>query len=174
MKVYIASNFADKDRVKARGKELAALGMKCTSRWSEEKVPHNALTSEVPHKYHQETAVADVDDILDAHVVVLTVPTPEQLVKMPIEAASRGGRTFEAGLQFGLMLSMYLGWCSMRAHLSKKHYHWRRLIIMGPAENVFYHLDGKGTAKRYPAIVQLDTWEEVKKYLVELNESEEK
>jgi hypothetical protein len=151
MKVYIASNFADKDRVKARGEELAALGIECTSRWASESAPHNCKITDKPAQYMRETAVFDIADILQSDVVVLTVPTPEQLMNLTPHQMSRGGRTFESGLQYGLMLAAY----SNR----------RMLIVMGPKENVFHFLDGTDEAKNYPVVINLQTWEEVKSYL---------
>ena len=151
MRVYIASNFADKDRVKARGEELAAIGIECTSRWARETAPHNCKITDKPAQYMRETAVFDIEDILASDVVVLTVPTPEQLMNLTPHQMSRGGRTFESGLQYGLMLGAY----STR----------RLLIVMGPKENVFHFLDGTDEAKNYPAVLNLQTWEEVKSYL---------
>ena len=151
MKVYIASNFADKDRVKARGEELAAIGIECTSRWALESAPHNCTITDKPAQYMRETAVYDIEDILASDVVVLTVPTPEQLMNLTPHQMSRGGRTFESGLQYGLMLGAY----STR----------RLLIVMGPKENVFHFLDGTDEAKNYPVVLNLQTWEEVKSYL---------
>ena len=151
MKVYIASNFADKDRVKARGEELAAIGIECTSRWARETAPHNCKITDKPAQYMRETAVFDIEDILASDVVVLTVPTPEQLMNLTPHQMSRGGRTFESGLQYGLMLSA----ASNR----------RMLIVMGAKENVFHFLDGTEEAKNYPTVVNLQTWEEVKSYL---------
>jgi len=152
LKVYIASNFADKDRVKARGEELAAIGIECTSRWALETAPHNCKITDVTSDYIRETAVYDIEDILASDVVVLTVPTPEQLMNLTPHQMSRGGRTFESGLQYGLMLS---GGHSTR----------RMLIVMGPKENVFHFLDGTDEAKYYPVVLNLQTWEEVKSYL---------
>ena len=77
MKVYIASNFADKDRVKARGEELAAIGIECTSRWALETAPPNCKITDVTSDYLRETAVFDLQDILVADKVVLTVPNPK-------------------------------------------------------------------------------------------------
>src|SRR5260370_945269 len=108
MKVYIASMFSDKDRVLARGKELAELGIECTSRWSSETVPHNVTINDLPKEYHEETAVADVDDILRADIVVLTVPEPQLLVDATVASSSRGGRHFESGLVYGLILAQML------------------------------------------------------------------
>lgn len=151
MKVYIASNFADKDRVKERGEELKALGIECTSRWASESAPHNCKITDKPAQYMRETAVFDIEDILQSDVVVLTVPTPEQLMNLTPHQMSRGGRTFESGLQYGLMLAAFAN--------------RRMLIVMGPKENAFHFLDGADEAKHYPAVINLQTWEEVKEYL---------
>jgi hypothetical protein len=151
MKVYIASNFADKDRVEARGKELAALGIECTSRWALETAPHNCKITDKPAQYMRETAVFDIEDILASDVVVLTVPTPEQLMNLTPHQMSRGGRTFESGFQYGLMVAAFKN--------------RRQLVIMGPKENVFHFLDGTEEAKNYPSVVNLQSWEEVKQYL---------
>jgi hypothetical protein len=151
MRVYIASFFADKDRVVERGKELKALGIECTSRWALEKAPHNCTITDKPAQYMRETAVFDIEDILIADTVVLTVPTPEQLMALTPHQMSRGGRTFESGFMYGLMFAA-----------SKP----RELIIMGPKENVFHFLDGTEEAKNFPPIINLQTWEEVKQHLV--------
>jgi len=156
MRVYIASNFADKDRVKERGEELKALGIECTSRWASESAPHNCKITDKPAQYMRETAVFDVEDITKSDKVVLTVPTPEQLMNLTPHQMSRGGRTFESGLFYGLMLSECFGPDEFA----------RELIIMGDKENVFHFLDGADTAAKYPAVVVLQTWEEVKSYLV--------
>jgi hypothetical protein len=161
MRVYIASNFSDKDRVKERGEELKALGIECTSRWASESAPHNCKITDKPVQYMRETAVFDLEDILKSDKLVMTVPTPEQLMDMTPHQMSRGGRTFESGLFYGLMLAalrcrLFLRWQSGK----------QELIIMGTKENVFHFLDGTDTAAKYPAVVVLQTWEEVKSYLV--------
>jgi ribosomal protein L4 len=159
LKVYIASMFSDKDRVKQRAAELALCGIDCTSRWAEEKIPHNVTIQECEDEYLTETAVVDVDDILAADKVVLTVPEPKMLVDATVASSSRGGRHFESGLFYGLMLAAFL-----RGEGST-----RELIILGKKENVFHFLNGKSAAKKYPAIRVIPTWGEVKQYLVEEN-----
>jgi hypothetical protein len=155
MRVYIASNFADKDRVKARGEELAALGIECTSRWALETAPHNCKITDVKDDYLRETAVFDIEDILNADALVLTVPTPEELMNLTPHQMSRGGRTFESGFIYGLMVSArQYGMVGSR-----------RLIVMGAKENVFHFLDGKDQAAPYPVVVVLPNWEAVKYYL---------
>ena len=155
MKVYIASMFADKDRVLARGKELADLGIECTSRWAAEAVPHNTTLKDCTEEYLRETAVADVQDILRADVVVLTIPDDKMLVEATVSAASRGGRHFESGLVYGLILAQALDGGKPT----------RELIILGKKENVFHYLDGLGVTSIYPARIVLPTWGAVKDYL---------
>jgi hypothetical protein len=156
MKVYIASMFSDKDRVLARGKELEGLGIECTSRWASETVPHNVTLKECTDDYLRETAVADVEDIIRADKIVLTVPEPQLLVDATVASSSRGGRHFESGFAYGLIL----------AQARDGGRPTRELIILGKKENVFHHLDGVGVTKNYPAITVLATWEDVKQHLV--------
>jgi hypothetical protein len=161
MKVYIASNFADKDRVKARGEELAAIGIECTSRWALETAPHNCKITDKPAQYMRETAVYDIEDILASDVVVLTVPTPEQIMNLTPHQMSRGGRTFESGMQYGLMVAAQFTGFQLKCFPTP-----RQLIVMGPKENVFHFLDGASDgAENLPIVVNLQTWEEVKSYL---------
>ena len=157
MRVYIASMFADKDRVKQRAKDLAVLGIACTSRWAEEKVPHNVKMSDCKDDYLRETATVDLDDILVSDKVILTVPEPELLVEATIAAASRGGRHFESGFVYGLIMAQVLDGGRPT----------QELIIMGKPENVFHMLDGIGAASRYPTIKNFPTWGQVKQYLKE-------
>ena len=152
MKVYIASMFSDKDRVKQRAEELALLGIVCTSRWAWEAVPHNVAMKDCKDEYLRETAAIDLDDILSADKLILIVPEPSLLVDATIAASSRGGRHFESGFFYGLMLSTRTK---------------RELIILGKPENVFHMLDGIGAASRYPTIKHFGTWDDVVKYLVE-------
>jgi hypothetical protein len=155
MRVYLASMFSDKDRIKARGIELQKLGIECTSRWAYETIPHMATIQSLPIEYHRETAVIDVKDILVADKLVLHVPTAQMLVDAPPATSSRGGRHFEAGFVYGLSL----------AQMRDGGRPTRELIILGPKENVFHYLDGQAEASNYPTINRFDTWEEVKAYL---------
>jgi len=155
MKVYLASMFSDKDRVKARALELQDMGIECTSRWADEKVPHNVKISDCKDEYLRETAAIDLDDIIGADKVILTVPELPLLVDASIAAASRGGRHFESGFVYGLIV----------AQMMDGGRPTRELIILGKPENVFHMLDGIGAASRYPTIKNFRTWEEVKQYL---------
>jgi hypothetical protein len=167
MKVYIASNFADKDRVKARGEELAAMGIECTSRWALETAPHNCKITDVTSDYLRETAVFDLQDILVADKVVLTVPTPKELVNMTPHQMSRGGRTFESGVMYGLIWAqvMRTSLAAYNADSIEMRGCTSELIVMGEKENVFHFLDGTEMAKDYPTVVVIPTWEGVKEYL---------
>lgn len=156
--VYIASFFADKERVKARAAELTEAGIHVTARWFDEKVPHSVLLKHLPEEYHRETAVADLEDIISANVVVLTIPTTDQAYDLTPGQMIRGGRHFESGFQFGLAVAQTIG----RIESSDIP---RELIVLGKKENVFHYLDGTGVAKRFPTIKIMETWEEVVKYL---------
>ena len=160
MRVYIASVFADKDRVKARCEELNALGIGTTSRWASETAPHNCKITDKPVQYMRETAVFDIEDILAADVLVLTSPTDAEMVNLTSHQLGRGGRHFESGVVYGMMLA------------AEKLYGQRagrQLVLLGRRENVFHFLDGTEEAKLYPPVVQLDTWEEMKAYLVRVS-----
>ena len=134
MKVYIASMFSDKDRVAARAEELAFLGIGCTSRWAHETIPHNVAMADCKDEYLRETAALDLDDILAADKVVLTVPEPKLLVDATVASSSRGGRHFESGFVYGLILAQVMDGGRPT----------RELIVLGKPENVFHMLDGIG------------------------------
>jgi hypothetical protein len=156
MRVYIASMFSDKDRVLARGNELAELGIESTSRWASETVPHNVTLKDCTDDYLRETAVADIEDILRADVVVLTVPEPKLLVDATVASSSRGGRHFESGFVYGLIFAQAMDGGRPT----------RELIVLGHKENVFHYLDGLGVTSHFPAIQIMETWDEVKGYLM--------
>jgi hypothetical protein len=155
MKVYLASMFSDKDRVKRRAEELSTFGIQCTSRWSSEQVPHNVTIKDLPDDYHRETALADIEDILASDKIVLTVPSPEMLVDATVGSSSRGGRHFESGFVYGLIVAQVLDGGKPT----------RELIILGKKENVFHYLDGIGVTSVVPTIRQFDMWEQVVAYL---------
>lgn len=158
MKVYIASFFADKDRVKQRGAELEEIGIGFTSRWVEERAAANSTINDFEHDYFRETAILDLDDIVAADKLILTVPTDKQMADMPIRSLTRGGRHFEAGFMYGLI---YAARKQFGSHSPKE------VILLGSRENVFHFLDGLGVTRLYPAIKQFETWEEVKTALQE-------
>jgi hypothetical protein len=158
MKVYIASFFADKDRVVARANELHERGIQTTMRWPYETAPHNCTITDFPAEYFRETAVADIQDIVAADVLVLIIPTDKEMSDLTARSLARGGRHFEAGFMYGLMY--YALKMAMRLPV-------RQLILCGPRENVFHSLDGQSVTQWYPTIKQFDTWDEVKEHLME-------
>ena len=154
MKVYMASVFADKDRVAVRSAELRTLGITPTNRWQDESAPHNCTINDKPDEYFRETAVVDIDDLIAADVLVLTVPSDAEMSDITVRSLARGGRHFETGFFYGLML----------AEQARGDFH-RQLIILGKRENVFHFLDGKSVTLSYPAVKQMDTWNDVTRYL---------
>ena len=159
MKVYLASWFADNERVKQRCGELQALGITTLSRWASEAVPHNCKTADQPANYRREKAVADIDDILASDVLVLISPTDADLADMTPHQMARGGRHFEEGFIYGLM------WAQRWTGAGTP----QKLIICGRSENIFHDLDGESVAQNYPVVQQFDTWADVKAYLVSIS-----
>jgi hypothetical protein len=159
LKIYMASNFSDKDRVKQRCGELQALGITTLSRWASETAPHNCTITDKPAQYMRETAVYDIEDICAADVLIIVSPTDAEMVNMTPHQLSRGGRHFEEGFIYGLM------WAQRWTGAGTP----QRLILLGRRENVFHFLDGESVAKNYPVVQQFDTWPEVKNYLVSIS-----
>ena len=166
-KVYIASWFASKDEMKKKAEELRANGIEVTSRWLEEKVAGTVQIKDVEDDYLRETAQFDIEDILQANVVVLNVPSAEDLKKpdVPISSWARGGRHFEAGFQYATMLFY---WCLPDLIRDRGN---RYLILVGHKENVFHFLDSIEKNKyadsiRLPVIHTYETWDAAQKALV--------
>lgn len=155
--------FADKERVAARNAELEAIGIHATARWPLENAPHTATINDFPDEYFRETAVFDVEDILAADKVILTVPSDTMLIDAAGRSISRGGRHFESGFVYGLVYAQ----AKLKADTKP-----RELLLLGKRENVFHFLDGLSVTADYPAIRAFETWEELKEALVkELNVS---
>lgn len=127
MKVYIASWFASKNKIRKKAEELRKHGIEVTSRWINETIPGNATVASVSEDYLRETAIIDIEDILAADTVVLITPTKKDYKTIPKPSWARGGRVFESGFQYGLMLA-------------SRFRKGRRLVIVGPKENVFHWL----------------------------------
>jgi hypothetical protein len=154
MRIYLAAMFSEKEQIAKYGAELEAMGISFSSRWVKEDVPHTVTIQSLPATYHQETAAADVDDILSSDKMILFCPTDQQLADVPVRSLARGGRHFEAGLFYGLILAEDL--------LNRRP---RELLLVGKRENVFHFLDGLGAARGYPRIMQYDAWLDAKNYL---------
>ena len=150
-----------------RAEELRAEGIEVTARWLKETVPGTAQIKDVKPDYLRETAKIDIEDILFANVVVLNVPSTEDLeaYNIPISSWARGGRHFEAGFQYAtIMLFQYLP-DFIRSRGA------RRLVLVGHKENVFHFLDnleknGAIDGLDLPEILTFETWKEAKEHLI--------
>jgi hypothetical protein len=163
MRIYLAAMFWDKDQIAKYGAELEAMGITFTSRWVKEDVPRNATIKSLGEEYHRETAACDIDDITGSDKLIMFCPDDTQLADVPVRSLARGGRHFEAGLFYGLIL----------AGIALTGGSSRELLLVGKRENVFHFLDGVGAARDYPSIQQFDTWAGAKSYLVRTVVSEE-
>lgn len=158
LKVYLADFFAHKERVAKYAAEIEKLGIEVTARWFNEQVPHNATMQDLPGEYHRVTAVTDVLDVYHADVLVLFTGTDEDFESIPPKSLARGGRHFESGFMYGLMV------------LGSRH---RQLIICGKKENIFHHLDCQGVAAQLPCVQQANTWDETKELLQRIRDAKE-
>ena len=137
MKVYLAGGYSTKDQLKKHAEELAAANIQCTSSWLNEPYKADATLSTIPTDAERiKYAMNDLIDINAADVVVLfTIDPTTPFV--------RGGRHFEAGYAFALMVTGYLGGSP-------------KLVVCGPRENIFYYL---------PQVTVIPTWEVTLQYL---------
>jgi nucleoside 2-deoxyribosyltransferase len=135
MKIYLANFFSKKDQVAVYAKELIALGHIVTSRWFNEAVPHTVTLDQLPYKYHEETAIADLEDMRTADVLILFTGNEHDYTTIPAGSLARGGRHFESGFFYSL---------------------GKAIILCGQRENIFHYL---------PDVRQFDTWEQTKEYL---------
>ena len=119
LKVYVAGMFFTKELRKSQATELRASGITVTSRWLDESVPHTVTMKDVPDKYHEETAQADLEDIDNADILIAFVPTDSELTQVSIATASRGGRHVEMGYALGKN---------------------KQIFVVGPKENIFHHM----------------------------------
>lgn len=172
MKVYLASWFASKDDIKKRAERLEANGIEVTSRWLDEQIKGTTNISEVSDNYLRETAKVDIEDILLANILVLNVPSAEEIstIDIPIASWARGGRHFETGFFYATMVFFN----QISKYLTNKAP--RMLILVGHRENVFHYLDGLNSprADNYylPTIELFETWELAEKFLVYTNTNE--
>jgi nucleoside 2-deoxyribosyltransferase len=139
LKVYLAGMFFTKELRKAQAQELRDSGIEVTSRWIDETVPHTVTMKDIPDKYHEETAQADLEDIDNADILIAFVPTDSELTQVSVATAARGGRHVEMGYALG----------------SNKP-----IFVVGPKENVFHHLPC--------GITHFDSFSALKRYLTSL------
>lgn len=115
MKVYLAARYSRNDEMRGVRDVLEVLGHQVTSRWIDQH-GGNLLESSVAEKLNSDPdgcakyAQVDVDDLMAADVVVSFTSA---------DGGGKGGRHVEFGLALGL---------------------GKRLVIVGPRENVFHTL----------------------------------
>lgn len=110
LSVYLAAQFARKEEIAEKGRELAQYGIIITSQWTGELLAPTASLHDNTDDLNVEISNVDVLDIDAADVVVLFTEDPTVGIK-------RGGRHFESGYAFG---------CG------------KELITVGPRENIFH------------------------------------
>jgi nucleoside 2-deoxyribosyltransferase len=90
MRVYIAAPYSMKDTIKQDADDLLKYNITCTSSWVLE--PHKPTTQmqDLTHETHQKYALQDVEDVLQADVLVFHTDPTKTIV--------RGGRHVEFGM----------------------------------------------------------------------------
>ena len=112
MKIYLCGRYSRREQLCSVCEELQRLGHVVTSRWLDtEWASRPDQSSAAPPEYREKYAVIDMDDVRAADAIVCFTEAPGD--------GSRGGRHVEYG--------MAIAWN-------------KRLIIVGPLENLFYHL----------------------------------
>ena len=125
--VYLAAPYASKDQIRRHASELVALGCDVTAQWLDE--PHAAtvpFTSRDPEELRA-FARRDISDIARADVFIFFSLDPDQPTK-------RGGRHVE----FGLAIAQR-----------------KRMIVVGPRENIFHFLPDVEVAPTFNAAIEL-------------------
>lgn len=116
MRVYIAAPYSMKDTIIREAEELRLYGIEVTSSWLEE--PHKPSTQmhELTHEEHQVYALRDVQDIVNADILVFHTD--------PTKSIIRAGRHVE----FGIALALGLTRCMP-------------IFVVGQErENIFHHM----------------------------------
>lgn len=119
MKVYLAAQYKQKNELREYADSLRADGHAVVAEWLKEPYDPNCALADLTDESLRQIAEQDCNDIRRADVVMsFTVPETE--------ATKRGGRHVE----FGYALAFD-----------------KRLIVVGPKENIFHHL---GDVEVYP------------------------
>lgn len=169
MKVYLASWYASRDEMAKRAEELRTNGIIVTSRWLEETTNPTSQIIDLDDAFLRDTARIDIEDILLANVLVLNTPSETDFkeTKITLSTWARGGRHFEAGLQYATML--FFREIEHRLPYNDP----RMLVLVGHKENVFHYLDGVKVMFNLPKILHFNTWEEAKTFLISKSSKEE-
>lgn len=121
--VYLAAAYSSKDDVRPHAEQLREMGFNVTAQWLDE--PHAAsvpFTTRDPEELRA-FGRRDIDDIARSDVFLFFSLDPEQPTK-------RGGRHVELGLALAT---------------------GKRVIVVGPRENIFHFL---------PEVEVVKTWDE--------------
>ena len=112
MKIFLSARYSKRDELRAIRNALAAEGYTICSRWldTEWELNTNNRSSAAPPEYREKWAESDLEDVTSCDVFVAF--TEES------RSNSRGGRHVELGA----------------ALILKK-----RIIVVGPLENIFHH-----------------------------------
>lgn len=162
-RVYLSGMFSQKELIKQRSEELVELGVEVTSTWVGEAAAPASQVSEFPDHYLRHTAIIDIHDMLNADKLVLFTPTDEELETVARRSLSRGGRNFEAGFFYALV--MFAQYLPLQVPFK------REVIVCGQREGIFHWLfdmaEGADSVRGVllPSIRHFNTWDEVKLYL---------
>ena len=121
IKVYLAAAYSRKPQIERYAAELRSLGIEVTSSWLEEPHAPNSQMADFAEETHLKYARADVRDINDADTFIF-------FSVEPTTPTVRGGRHVEFGMAVAL---------------------GKRVIVVGPKENIFHHL---------PQVTNVPTW----------------
>lgn len=122
MIAYIAAGYSRKNEMVEKIAELAHLGIQVTSTWPYEPHSPNSQLGEISDEDYLDLAKRDIAEINEADTVIL-------FTQEPTKPFVRGGRMHEFGY----------------AHAAGK-----RLIVIGPRENIFHYL---------PSVKVYHSWE---------------
>ena len=121
MKIYIAARFSRQQECLVFAELLQGMGHVVTSRWIFPEFKHITLpenSAEESARDKQRFATEDYNDVVRADTVISLTEPPR--------GNGRGGRHVEFGIGLGLQ---------------------KRLIIVGPQENVFHFIQGVEVCK---------------------------
>lgn len=109
MKIYLAARYSRREELLDYKADLEAGGHTITSRWLDgnHQIPNKELVVE-DNPLRVQFAIEDMDDVLEADCLIHFTE--------PQRTATRGGRHVEMGIAIG---------------------HQKRVIVVGPRENVF-------------------------------------
>lgn len=130
MRIYLMARYARHPEMRKYRDELEALGYVVTSRWINggHELP-GSIGGDIPLEYGRRYALEDWDDLADADVCIGFTEHED------VPNRGRGGRHVEMGAALGME---------------------KRVIIVGPRENVFCYL---------PQVEVCGRWEEAKNAL---------